>query len=197
MERKAKQVLVDVLNNEVTNQSLDELRNRLNKLIMESEDPAKPKADANVQQVVKMRNGGMILQFNTREAAEWFRQPEVELRLLPKIDSMAQVKERSFQIIVPRVPVTFDTAKEEQLREIEEQNNLYANRIKKAKWIKPTYRRALGQQFAHLALTVSTLEDTNLLIRDSIYICSNKIYPRKMKCYGVTCELLLYGYDSR
>ena len=181
MERKAKQVLVDVLNNKVTNQSLDELRNKLNKLIMESEDPAKPKSDANVQQVVKMRNGGMILQFNTREAAEWFRQPEVELMLLPKIDSTAQVKERSFQILVPRVPVTFDTAKEEHLRELEEQNNLYANRIKKAKWIKPTYRRALGQQFTHLALTVSTPEDANLLIRDGIYICSNKIYPRKMK----------------
>ena len=33
----------------------------------------------------------------------------------------------------------------------------------------------------HLALTVSTPEDANLLIRDGIYICSNKLYPRKMK----------------
>ena len=133
MERKAKQVLVDVLNSEVTNQSLDELRNKLNKLISESEDLTKPKVDTNVQQVTKMRNGGLILQFHTREAAEWFRQPEVELTLLPKIDSSAQVKERSFQILVPRVPVTFNTAKEEHLRELEEQNNLYTNRIKRAK----------------------------------------------------------------
>ena len=181
MERKSKQVLVDVLNREVLNRSLDELRNKFNELITESEELTKPEMDISVHQIVKMRNGGLILQFNSKEAAEWFKQPEVELTLLPKIDSMAQVKERSFQILVPRVPVTFEPAKEEHLRELEEQNNLYANRIRRAKWIKPTYRRALGQQFAHLALTVSTPEDANLLIRDGIYICSNKIYPRKMK----------------
>ena len=133
-----------------------------------------------MQQIIKMRNGGLILQFYSKEAAEWFKLPEVELKLLPKIDSMVQVKERSFQILVPRVPVTFDMTKEEHLRELEEQNNLYVNRIKKAKWIKPTYRRAPGQQFTHLSLPVSTPEDANLLFRDGIYICSNKIYPRKM-----------------
>ena len=174
-------MLVDILNSKVTNRSLDELRSKFNSLISEADEPEKPKTDTSVQQVVKMRNGGLILQFNTKEAAEWFRQPEVELTILPKLDSTAQVKERSYQILVPRVPVTFDTAKEEHLRELEEQNNLYANRIKKAKWIKPIYRRALGQQFAHLALTVSTPEDANLLIRDGIYVCNNKLYPKKMK----------------
>ena len=65
---------------------------------------------------MKMHNGGLILQFNMKEAAEWFRQPEVELTILPKLGSTAQVRERSYQILVPRVPVTFDMGKEEHLR---------------------------------------------------------------------------------
>ena len=93
IDRKAKQVLVDILNGEVLNRSLDELRNKFDILITETEELAKPEINTSVQQIVKMRNGGLILQFNLKEAAEWFKQLEVELTLLPKIDSMAQVKE--------------------------------------------------------------------------------------------------------
>ena len=187
IERKAKQVLVDIYNKEVVNQSLDELKSKFNELIREMEDAEKPTEDTVVQQIVKLRNGGLILQFGSKEAAEWFRQSHVELTILPKIDKSATVKERSFQILVPRVLTIFDTSKEEYLREIEEQNNIHPRRIRKAKWIKPIYRRAPGQQFAHLALMVSTPEDANIIIRDGLYICGMKTYPKKLKVEPKQC----------
>ena len=187
IDRKARQVLVDIYNKEITNQSLDELKTKFNKLIREMEDAEKPTEDAAVQQIVKLRNGGLILQFGSKEAAEWFRQSHVELTILPKIDETATVKERNFQILVPRVPTTFDTSKEEHLREVEEQNNIHPKRLRKAKWIKPIYRRAMGQKFAHLALTVSTPEDANTIIRDGLYICGMKTYPKKMKTEPKQC----------
>ena len=116
IERKAKQVLVDIYNKEVVNQSLDELKSKFNKLIRELEDAEKPAEDPEVQQIVKLRNGGLILQFRSKDAAEWFRQPHIELTILPKIDESATVKERSFQVLVPRVPTTFEPDKEEHLR---------------------------------------------------------------------------------
>ena len=187
IERKSKQVLVDIFNKEVVNQSLDELKTKFNKLIKDAEDEEKPKGDLEVQQIIKLKNGGLILQFGSKETAEWFCQPQTELNILPKIDGSATVKERNFQILIPRVPVTFDPGNEEHLRELEEQNNIHSKRIRRAKWIKPTYRRALGQQLAHLALTVSTLEDANIMIRDRIYICGTKTYPKKLKVKPKQC----------
>ena len=181
IERKAKQVLVDIFNKEIMTQSLEELKTRFNKLIRETEAGEKPEGDTEVQQIIKLKNGGLILQFGSKESAEWFCQPQFELDILPKIDSSAMVKERSYQILVPRVPVTFDPANKEHLRELEEQNNMHAKRIQRAKWIKPIYRRAMGQQLAHLALTVSTPEDANIIIRDGLYICPTKTYPKKLK----------------
>ena len=61
MERKAKQVLMDIYNKEVMNHSMEELRNKFNKLISENEEPMKPNIDTDVQQIIKMHNGGLIL----------------------------------------------------------------------------------------------------------------------------------------
>ena len=187
IERKSKQVLVDIFNKEVVNQSLEELKTRFNKLIREAEDVEKPEGDVKVQQIIKLKNGGLILQFGSKEIAEWFRQQQIELNILPKIDGSATIKERSFQILVLRVPVIFEPTNGEHLRELEEQNNIHTKRIRRAKWIKPVYRRTMGQQLAHLALTVSTPGGANIMIRDGLYICRVKTYPQKLKVEPKQC----------
>ena len=183
--RKACQVLVDIYNKDTVNRSLEELKNNFNTLI--GLEPTEPLADVNVQRIIKLRNGGLILQFETKEAAEWFKQPVILSSILPQIDSSATLKNRTFQILVPRVPVTFEPDNEESLRELEEQNGMKDGILHKARWIKPTYRRALGQRYAHLALSVSTPGEANVIIRDGMYICGAKIYPRKLKTEPKQC----------
>ena len=39
----------------------------------------------------------------------------------------------------------------------------------------------------HLTLLVSTLGEANIIIRDGIYICSAKVYPRKLKTEPKQC----------
>ena len=80
---------------------------------------------------------------------------------------------------MPRVPVTFNLEEEESLRELEEQKGMKDGILHKARWIKLTYRRALGQCYAHLALSVSMPGEANIIIRDGMYICGIKAYPRK------------------
>lgn len=58
IERKSKQVLVDIFNKEVVNQSLEELKARFNKLIREAEDVEKPEGNVEVQQIIKLKMGG-------------------------------------------------------------------------------------------------------------------------------------------
>jgi hypothetical protein len=185
LDRKAAQVLVDIYNKEVVNRSLEELKSTFNALI--AEEPTEPLTDVDVQHITKLRNGGLILQFGSKEAAEWFRQPVITKNLLPKIDSSATLKARNFQILVPRVPVIFEPDNKASICELEEQNSMSEGSLPKARWIKPIYRRTLGQHSAHLALSVSTPEDANTLIRDGIYICGIKTYPRKLKTEPKQC----------
>jgi hypothetical protein len=96
----------------------------------------------NVQHIIKLCNGGLILQFETKEAAEWFRQPEITSSILPRIDSSATLKDRTFQILVLRVPVIFDPSSKNSLCKLEEQNNINEGGICKARWIKPMIRPA-------------------------------------------------------
>ena len=90
----------------------------------------------------------ITLQFETKEAADWFKQLDILLSILPRIDSSAKLKNRAYQILLPRVPVTFETNSEDSLRELEEQNGMKDSVLLKAWWIKLTYRRALVLQFS-------------------------------------------------
>ncbi|KAF8260648.1 hypothetical protein EI94DRAFT_1610099, partial [Lactarius quietus] len=74
-------------------------------------------------------NGGLILQFDMKNAAEWFHQPEIELTVLWKFDSTTLLKDRTFQILVPWVPVLFKPTANESLCELEELNHLHITAI--------------------------------------------------------------------
>jgi hypothetical protein len=185
LNHKACQVLVDIYDRDVVNRSLEELKSNFNALI--GEEPTEPLTHANMQHIIKLCNGGLILQFESKETAEWFKQPEITSSILPKIDSSATLKERTFQILVPRVPVIFDPDSKESLCELEEQNNIKEGGLRKARWIKPTYRRTLGQHTAHLALSVGSPKMANILIRDGMYICRAVIHPRKLKTEPKQC----------
>ena len=50
----------------------------------------------------------------------------------------SHIRERSYNLIAPRVPITFEPENKEHLREIEVVNRLDAHIIHKARWIKPT-----------------------------------------------------------
>jgi uncharacterized protein YlxP (DUF503 family) len=65
---KACQVLVDIYNRDIVNRSLEELKSNFNTLI--GEEPMELLMDMNVQHIVKLCNGGLILQFKSKEAAE-------------------------------------------------------------------------------------------------------------------------------
>ncbi|KAN0131067.1 hypothetical protein V8E53_011200 [Lactarius tabidus] len=122
LDRKASQVLVDIYNREVINCSVEELKSTFNALI--AEEPTELLVDVDIQHITKLCNRGLILQFRSKEAAEWFHQPEITKNLLPKIDSSTLLKERTYQILVPRVPVIFEPANVVSMHELEEQNNM-------------------------------------------------------------------------
>ncbi len=184
-ERKSRQILIDTANKQLINQSIEALKDKLANTIHKAPAPLPKNVD--IQEVRKLRNGGIMLQFKTKEAAQWLKNSKIELIVLAEFNSTALIRDRTFQIMVPQVPTIFNLDDKNILREIEENNYISKDMIKKARWIKPIYRHALGQQFAHMILTLSSPEDANSLIRDGMYIMGAKTFPSKVKIKPKQC----------
>ena len=98
-----------------------------------------------------------------------------------------QIKERTYPLVVPRVPISFEPMNQEHLREIEVVNNLEPNTIRKARWIKPMYRQHPKQLVAYTTISLSSASEANRLIRDGMFICSTRTYPTRLKYEPKQC----------
>jgi len=189
MDHKAKQILVTIWDkddNNILTKSLTSMTEKANKAIAGIEDPSKPK-DIKVTAALKMHSQAVLLILNSKEAASWIREPLNEIEFTKGFSPESHIRERSFNLIAPRVLVTFDPSEEKHLCEIEEMNCLDKNAISRAKWIKPLGRRKLGQTNAYTIITLSSADSANILIRDGLYICGIKVRPMKQKQEPIQC----------
>lgn len=189
MDRKAKQILVkiyDTEGNDTLAKSLTELVSKANEAIASIEDADKPK-DIKVLAALKMRRQTLLLTLNSKEAVAWFRDASVEIAFTSTFSEGSHIEERTYSIIVPRVPITFEPSDEKHLRELEEVNDLDKRAIVKAKWIKPIGRRRADQTHAYAILSLTSADCTNMLIRDGLLICGTKTRPYKQKQEPIQC----------
>ena len=75
LERKAKQILFNIRSNDLDGVSITEIKDRANKAIAEIEDYLKRPGKVEVNFVTVMRNRAVLLQLNTKDAAEWLKMP--------------------------------------------------------------------------------------------------------------------------
>ena len=189
MDRKAKQVLVQIFDtegNDTLAKSLTELKERANEALKVMTDSDKPK-DAKVEAVMKTRNKSILLMFNSKEAAEWVRTLTNECYYADNFSKGLHILERRYNLIVPQVPVTFAPTEKEQLHKLEEANGLQKLTIAKARWIKPEGRRRPNQTHAYAIISTNSAEAANLLIRDGLNIYRIRVRPTKQKQKPTQC----------
>ncbi len=80
LERKAKQILFNIRSNDldgvsITEVSITEIKDQANKAIVEVEDYLERPGKVEVDFVTVMRNRAVLLQLNTKDAAEWLKMP--------------------------------------------------------------------------------------------------------------------------
>ena len=89
-ERKTRQILIEVYNKEFMNQSMEALKNKFVEAIGKITQE-RPK-DVEIQEIRKLQNGGVMIQFQTKEAAEWLKLLDIESAvMLSKKQSWTQV----------------------------------------------------------------------------------------------------------
>jgi len=183
MDRKAKQILIDIYDKDADNiltKSLTAMIDKANEAISGIQDTSKPK---NIKVVAALKTQGkvVLLTLNTEEAVSWIRELYNETTFKKAFSPKAHIRERAFNLIVLRIPVTFEPSEDKHLCEIEEANSLNISTISKARWIKPMERRRPNQTHAYAIITLTSADNANILIRDGLVICSMKVRPTKQK----------------
>jgi hypothetical protein len=74
-----------------------------------------------------------VLMLNSREATSWLRIAEHKMAFTEEFFKGSHIRERSYNLIAPRVPITFKLENKKHLREIEVVNRLDAHLIHKAR----------------------------------------------------------------
>jgi hypothetical protein len=185
-DRKMRQVLVQLSEADVATLSQGVIMEKATSAIEQITDPPPPEGIA-IKEVTKLRKGAILLMFNSKEAAEWIQNSEVELEFTIHFHPGATIKPRQFALLAPRTPLTFDPDNDNHLREIEETNLLGNNTIVKARWIKPANRRKAEQRVAHATFTLNDAKAANKCISEGILICGAKVYPSKLKQEPTQC----------
>ena len=189
MERKARQILIDIFDdnaNNVLSKSITEVIVRANKALDKIDDAEKPDK-VKVESALQSCKGALILTLNSKEAVTWLKQPEHKMAFTEGFSKGSHIRERSFNLIIPRVPIVFKPENRTHHREIEEVNGLKDHSIRKVRWIKPVARRHMGQMHAYAVLTVSSAKYANTLIRDGLIVCGTRVRPEKQKMEPIQC----------
>jgi hypothetical protein len=189
IEWKSRQILVQLPVTEgkhILGKSLSELTDKANEVITAIVDSGKPK-DAKVDSLLKTCHGDLLLVMNSKEAVTWIREPDIEMAFTKVFEEGSIIKVRTYNLIVPRVPIFFDPKDDKHIHELEEMNGMRAREIFKAKWIKPIERRRPDQTHAFVILTLFKVDSANCLIRDGLSICNARIRPMKQKLELVQC----------
>ena len=179
LDRKQRQILLELSKSYSESRSRTNLKEKINAALANVTPP--PPEGTKVQEINKLHNGGIVMQLQTKEAADWLREPSNEAAFIKELGTEAHIKGRVYPILIPRVPLSFDPENEENLQEVESANDLPPKTISKAWWIKPAYRRHLRQQYTYATFSLSTAAEANRLIRDGMLICSRRAFPQRLK----------------
>jgi hypothetical protein len=189
MECKDKQILIDIFDEEGANTlgtSLIELMAKANGALDNINDGDKPE-HVKVESVHKTKKNVILLTLNSKEVANWLRQVENEVAFINSFSKGAHIREREYNLVTPRVPLTFEPSNTKHLREIEENNGLPSHIICKARWIKPEGRRRPGQTHAYAIVMVTSVDTANKIIKDGVSICGSHSRLSKQKIEPIQC----------
>ena len=151
-----------------------------------------------IKDVTLMRNGGLLLEFDSEQSANWLKRDEISKRVLDNIGSGARIKNRSYQVIVQFVPVSFKPDDDAQLRSVESVNGLDPTSILKAEWIKKPEDRKLNQRVATLRLYLKDAKTANEILLSGAHIHGKKTSPKKPKKEPIRClRCQRFGHERR
>jgi hypothetical protein len=180
---KARQFLIaGIKNSKFSHLDMFQLKTELNKILSDLGLTA-----GKIRTITRSHNGGMVIEADNDEAANWLTIEENQHRLCERIDINAEFRTRSFNIIAFNVSIALEPEKADHRQEISEANDLEPGTITSAKWAKAIDKRAPTQRTAHLLLTLNNIEAANRAITSGLTICNRKCHVERTKREPIRC----------
>ena len=158
-----------------------------------------PKPDApKVKAAVFLRGGGLLLELDRAESADWLHAEANRKAFLDNIGTGANIKDRTYQVIIQFVPVTFETEDNASIRLYESVNGLEENSVLKVEWIKPVQDRKPLQQVATARFYHKDAKSANIILSRGAYVQGKKTIPKKPKREPIRClKCQQFGHEHR
>ncbi|KAG1808669.1 uncharacterized protein BJ212DRAFT_1302935 [Suillus subaureus] len=149
--------------------------------------------------VTQFKQGSMIIEMTTKEAATFIRSnPGTKDELVRNLDPDATFKERSYPLIVPFTPVSYNPTDVESTQQLESENGWNNGTILSTCWVKPAEKWSSSQKVTHLMITFTEPQTANLAIRDSITIDHLLLWPKKNRREPLRCaKCQHFGHIAR
>ncbi|KAF8546187.1 hypothetical protein OG21DRAFT_1384216, partial [Imleria badia] len=144
-------------------------------------------ANLTIKALTQLKNGGLIIEFDSTVSAAWLCQSDNKTKFLEKLEVPAEIRDRSYAVLVPFLPITAPLDDPQWFCTIETENNLCEDSLVLAKWIKQKSWRSPNQGVVHALFTFSNPTAANSLLRDRLYICKEKLHPHKEKKDPLRC----------
>ena len=90
LDRKSWQLLIKLGKETVESKSASKIREKL-ETALQSLDPSPPEG-ATIQEINKLRNGGVIIQLATKDAVAWLQEPFNKVAFTEKLDANVYIK---------------------------------------------------------------------------------------------------------
>jgi len=143
----------------------------------------------------KLRNGNVLYQLNTKEAAAWLRAPDVQKAFMEKYGGTSNIRNKLHYVIAEFVPVTFDAGSSFAHAKVEQDNFIGLDSIAYSKYIKPPHLRPANQRVAHVIFGFTDREDANTAITTGIFIEGKHANIRKILTEPKRClKCQKYGH---
>jgi hypothetical protein len=128
----------------------------------------------------KQRNGNVLYLLNTKEAAQWFKQPGVQHAFMGKFGSTSTIRDKLYHVVAEFVPTTFDAGSSFAHARIEADSELCTNTIAHSKYIKPVHLRTSTQKSAHVIFGFNNRDSANKAIEYGMYVEGKEVKVWKL-----------------
>jgi hypothetical protein len=189
---QAKQVLIDFdqtgenTPRSNTPETCKEYRQKLAETIAKIPDP--PNKNQSIQNLTITPQGQILVEFNDRVTAEWFRKPETMKQFLEMFDTHATYKPRTYPVVLKFIPIPYNIEDPDNLRELEESSGCKSGDIAYAKWIKPPERRRQAQKHAHAKIYCISPDVANHLITSIVRVNGKVVATKRDTWEPAVCK---------
>lgn len=138
----------------------------------------------------KLRNGSILYQLSTRDAANWLKQNEVRKSFMANYGGTSNMRNKLYYVIAEFVPTTFEAGSSYAHAKVEEDSGLCTDVIAYSKYIKPAHLRTSNQKVAHVVFGFNSRHGANSAIEAGMFVegkhvnvCKMLTEPRRcLKC---------------